>query len=429
MTVDTGIGPIGKIGWGTHFCHFYKDADDLSETLVPFFKTGIDNNEACLWVTAEPFAKTQAWSALNTHVDRLDDRIAKGQIGIFDHAEWYERYGSASAKDVVSMWIDWETKALQAGYSGLRLTGNTAFLETETWDDFMDYENCLRDAFARQKLIALCSYDSGRCDADAVLDVVQAHDFALARRRGHWEVVESASVMKSKRALAELNAELETRIDHRTSELADALAHQRQLTAELSHRVKNSIASVQAIIDQTLQSGNSIISAREAIRNRLGALAQVHDQLAAVDWKSVGLSDILLAVLRPYSSKVRLVADGERLTPRAAMDLALVVNELATNAVKYGALSRNEGMVEIEVGYPSAADPVLSLTWKEVGGPYVPLPTREGFGTRLIRQIVSYNLRGDCELAFDRSGLTCTIRIPASEALAPRAGCVHGGPH
>ncbi|WP_051768084.1 sensor histidine kinase [Sphingobium sp. DC-2] len=428
MQVQTGIGPIGDVEWGTHFCHFYRDAEDLGETLIPFFKTGLEQGEAGLWVTAAPFPAEQAWSALNSHVDGLDQRIANKQIAIYGHEEWYTRYGGRSARDVAGAWIDSVQEALQSGYRGLRLTGNTAFLEEDMWDDFMDYEHCLRDAFANRPILALCSYNAVDCDSNAVLDVVQAHDFALARRRGGWEMVESASVRRSREALVQLNAELEQRIADRTGELAEALEHQRLLTAELSHRVKNSIATVQALVEKTLRGAQSMDGARIALRGRLGALSHIHDQLAAVEWKGVGLDDVLGAVLRPFGDQTSFAASSRTLNPRAAMDLALIFNELATNAVKYGALASPKGHVEVAVEIGGGGGGVR-ICWKERGGPPVQPVAAEGFGTKLIRQLVTHNLRGQCEIALDPAGLACTLDLPAKEILAKRPHCAHGCVH
>lgn len=85
MRFDTGIGPIGHVEKGSHFCHFYKSAEDLTETLVPYFKTGIENNESCIWVTATPFPKERALAALNTHVSQLERRIEAAQLSVFAH--------------------------------------------------------------------------------------------------------------------------------------------------------------------------------------------------------------------------------------------------------------------------------------------------------------------------------------------------------
>jgi two-component sensor histidine kinase len=241
--------------------------------------------------------------------------------------------------------------------------------------------------------------------------------------------VESSSVKSTKDELVSLNNELEARIAARTQQLADALDHQRMMTAELSHRVKNTMAAMQAMIEQTLRSHHSLDDARAAVRGRIGALAQVHDKLAAVDWKGVSLREILTTVLQPYAGKIGLDLNGEILAPRAALDLALLFHELATNAVKYGALSAEGGSVQIRVRHREVPEPALNISWIESGGPAVTRPGREGFGMRLIRQVVTHDLRGECELAFDPKGLSCTIELPMREVAAPRTGCSHAGAH
>jgi len=178
MDVDTGIAPIGRVGWGSHFCHFFRTVDDLSETLVPYFKTGLEQNDACIWVTADPFPKERALAELNTNVPNLGHRLATGQLKILTHSEWYAVHSAKSPNDVAEVWLSAKDQALRDGYRALRLTGNTAFLHADDWDGFMTYEYLLREAFERQKLIALCSYDSRRCDASASLEVIQRHDFA-----------------------------------------------------------------------------------------------------------------------------------------------------------------------------------------------------------------------------------------------------------
>jgi hypothetical protein len=154
MDVETGIPAIGRVEWGSHFCHFYRTADDLAETLLPFFKAGLEHNEACLWVTAEPFGKDRAHAALNAVVDGLGQRMESGQLAIYDRTEWYEVYGSQSRADVAGIWLKAKAEAAERGFRGLRLTGNAAFLEREDWDSFMDYERVLREAFQKQELAA-----------------------------------------------------------------------------------------------------------------------------------------------------------------------------------------------------------------------------------------------------------------------------------
>jgi hypothetical protein len=136
----TGIDVIGEVPWGTHFCQFYETSQDLIETLVPYFKEGLAANEFCMWVTSEPLQVDQATAALLVAVPDLDDYIDKGQIEILDYSQWYTRSGKFSADKVLQGWVDKLNAAQERGYEGLRLTGNTFWLEKPDWDDFTRYE-------------------------------------------------------------------------------------------------------------------------------------------------------------------------------------------------------------------------------------------------------------------------------------------------
>lgn len=368
MSFETGIAPIGCVEKGSHFCHFYKSAEDLAETLVPYFKTGLESNESCIWVTAAPFPKERAVSALNACVSGLEQRIERGQLAVYSETEWYERSGGGSRHDVARSWLDAKERALARGYHGLRLTGNTAFLEHHHWHDFMEYEAALREAFLHQELVALCSYDAARCDADAVLDVVAVHDFALARRRGEWEVVESASIKRSKEALVSLNARLERLVEERTVKLKEALDHQQLLTAEVSHRVKNTVVSLQSIADQTLRRCGTPEETRLVLRGRISALARAHDQLAAREWTGVSLREVVSVVAAPYGGRIQLDFADALLTPRATLDFGLLFHELATNAAKYGALSVDSGRVLVSVECGRSPGDSFVIRWQERDG-------------------------------------------------------------
>jgi two-component sensor histidine kinase len=357
-------------------------------------------------VTSAPFSKEAALAALRVYFDDLDARIGKGQLTVLDHAEWYERAGRMSVPDVVSMWLDAKNNALHRGYAGLRLTGNTGFLRKEEWDDFNDYETAAHDAFGGQQILALCSYQADRWDSNATLDVVRTHDFALARRRGHWEITESAAAKSSKAALA----------------------RQQLLAAELSHRVKNSIASVQSLVNQSLRNAKSPAEAMEKVSGRLTALAQAHEQLAMGEWTSSSLLEIVKAAVAVFGPRVQLDIGNETLTARAALDLSLVLHELMTNAVKYGSLRSERGTVRIRSSRPSADAP-CTLIWSERGGPAAEPPARKGFGTALAEQLIKHDLRGECEFAFEAEGLRCTLIIPAEQLLVRSGTCMHGCGH
>ena len=201
-----------------------------------------------------------------------------------------------------------------------------------------------------------------------------------------------------------------------------AQAQAKMLIDEMNHRVKNTLATVQAIVRQALRSDVDRPTLRQMIKSRLSALARSHDLLTREKWKGAGLREIIHQTLTPFragESEGRLfVITGEpvRFAPKAAMDLCIVFNELATNAVKYGALSRVGGSVHIDWKLERTPQGRrLALTWRELGGPAVKAPTHRGFGTRVIERGLAHELGGTGHLDYRPEGLVCTMNIPLPE--------------
>ncbi|MFC1943434.1 PAS domain S-box protein [Chloroflexota bacterium] len=185
----TGIDIIGDRPWGTHFCQFYENKEDLIEILVPYFKAGLENNEFCMWITSEPLGVEEAEAFLRKAVKNLYKYIEKGQIEILDYSEWYTKSGEFDADRVLQGWVDKEKSALGKGFDGLRLTGNTFWLEHKDWDAFAEYENTIDNVIDSYRMLALCAYALEKCSTIDVLDVVSSHRFALVRKKGEWQVI------------------------------------------------------------------------------------------------------------------------------------------------------------------------------------------------------------------------------------------------
>jgi hypothetical protein len=188
----TGIPVIGDVPWGTHFCQFYQTKDDLIDILVPYFKAGLENNEFCMWVTSEPLGVEDASRALKKVVKNLDTYIKKGQVEILDAGQWYTKSGRFDCNEVLQGWVEKEKQALRNGFDGLRLTGNTFWLEKRDWKDFADYEAAVNSVIGQHRMIAVCSYCLDKCNASEVIDVVSNHQFAIIRQEGEWRLIESS---------------------------------------------------------------------------------------------------------------------------------------------------------------------------------------------------------------------------------------------
>jgi two-component sensor histidine kinase len=185
------------------------------------------------------------------------------------------------------------------------------------------------------------------------------------------------------------------------------------LVAELSHRVKNTLATVLSISRQSFH--NETSPAREAFEGRILALAQTHGQLAEANWTGAWLGDMLAAELAPYrnadGANIALAGPSIKLTPRAAVLLGMTFHELATNAAKHGALSSKSGKVEVRWRHEESGERLV-VCWTERGGPHTSPPARRGFGRILLERALKAELRGDVNLQFQSEGVQCELRVP-----------------
>lgn len=200
---QSGIEVIGSVPWGTHFCQFYGTSQDLIESLVPYFKAGLEANEYCMWITSQPLQVDEAEAVLRTAVPDLDKYISRGQIEILDYTKWYTPTGIFDADLVLQGWLDKLKSARQKGFAGLRLTGNTFWLEKADWYDFTRYEEKINQVIGGQPMIALCTYAIEKCGFHEILDVITNHEFALIKNYGNWEIITSAGHMEMEEALRE----------------------------------------------------------------------------------------------------------------------------------------------------------------------------------------------------------------------------------
>lgn len=332
-------------------------------------------------VSAEAGRLQACLIAVNERIRSSDDiaAITSGTAKIVGHALKVDRagYGAVdAATEYVTIEPDWTADGI-ASIAG-----------TQRFDDF----GRLRDELADGR--ALVIHDV-RTDARTAADPSALTDIGVGalvnmpvRERGRtvaiFFVQSRAARQWSEAELAFLRTvadRLETGVSRFRSE-----QQQRTVNAEISHRLKNMLSMVQAIANQTLR--NVVERAPiEAFERRLMALGTAHDVLMQASWSSADLRDILTAVLATFGfdGRIRQHGPSVELGARAALSFSLLVHELTTNAIKYGALSNGDGHVSIEWDVASGdAEPTLVVRWRERGGPPALPPARKGFGSRLI---------------------------------------------
>lgn len=320
--VPSGIPAIGDIPLGSHFCNFYSTSEDLADSLVP-----------------------------------------------------YTRNGHSKPGEVLRGWVARKEQALAKGRKGLRLTGNTYWLDATNWKDFAEYEETVNRTFHQHEIVGLCSYCLHRCDSTGILDVVRNHQFAVARRHGQWEVVENSSLKIAKEELRRLNAELERRVVERTAALEAALQERARAEQEAldavrardeflsmaSHELKTPLTSLKLQLELVKagvagtegELARKVAAKLQTIERQLLRLNALNGSLLDVttldqgrlhlEFQHVDLAALVRDALKRLEPdfaragcEVRLAVEGEALGWWDPMRVDQIVVNLLSNAVKYG---------------------------------------------------------------------------------------------
>jgi PAS domain S-box-containing protein len=190
--------------------------------------------------------------------------------------------------------------------------------------------------------------------------------------------------------------------------------HQRALNAELDHRVKNLLATDNAIITQAPRPDSSLADFISSLDSRIKSLARTHELLSRRRWQDVSLAEIVHSQIEPYTGgNTDIDGPSVSLQTEAAQAIAMVLHELATNAAKHGAFSQSNGRVVVSWSWlPNGSHGQLALEWQEVDGPAVLSPRQPGYGTTIIRELIPFELGGTVNLVFTSEGLRCRMDIP-----------------
>ncbi|MFQ6069083.1 MAG: PAS domain S-box protein [Candidatus Aminicenantales bacterium] len=199
----SGIGIVGNVSWGSHICLFYESEFDLLDILIPYFKSGLESNEYCLWITNEPLTVEKARDAIKARINKFDEYERKGQVEIVEAESWYKSSGIFEADVVLEAWARKEYHALKAGFDGLRCAGDTSWLKRKDWKRFLEYEARAHTTNGRYRMLTICSYPLTRCRVERVFDLVNYHKLALLKRKNKWILIEGSENKKAETLLRE----------------------------------------------------------------------------------------------------------------------------------------------------------------------------------------------------------------------------------
>ncbi|TWA98411.1 MEDS domain-containing protein [Bradyrhizobium stylosanthis] len=389
----TGLAGIDQLPWGTHLCQFFGGGDQLRETLVPYFKAGLENGERCLLVAMDPFGADDARSALRAAVGDFDRRELLKQIEIHDVRTWYAAGSRIDGVQIVEGLLRSEAQARADGYSGFRTNGNIGWVEPGQWADFQDYEARVTRGLKGRRMISMCSYCLDRCGPQEVLDVVCRHDFTIACEGNGWSAQATGR--------------------DETARLNESERHLSVLVRELEHRIKNNLATVQALAGFTVRRAGTLEEFEKSFTGRIAALSRTHSLLTDGAQGQVPLRQLVENELSIYADRDdgRLLVAGPDvdLPAQVAVSFGMAIHELTTNAVKHGALSARGGRLEVD-WYRTGGD--LQFEWSERDLRFIVEPARTGFGTQLLKRLLPHQLDARVELNFEPDGLKARIRLP-----------------
>ncbi len=186
---QSGIKILGPLRWGAHVCLFYESKRDLLELLLPYFAAGLKNNEFCLWITAAPLGPEEAERALSAVVPDLAECKARGQLEILPYDRWYTASGRFDVNKALKKYMKTEARSMGGGYAGVRVTGNASWLDDGSWGSFLGYERAVDEVIGGHRVLAFCAYPVKKCLLPDLVEVLDTHEYAIARSRGVWRKI------------------------------------------------------------------------------------------------------------------------------------------------------------------------------------------------------------------------------------------------
>jgi signal transduction histidine kinase len=409
---QTGIGVVGDVPWGTHFFLFHETKEDLLDTVVPYFKAGLESRELCIWVISEPLTEHDVRGALGQVVPDLEKHLRDESMQILQGREWYLTGDELDLERVTRGWNQKMETALARGYSGLRLSADTAWLEKRHWKEFSEYEEAINHSITDQPMLALCSYPLHGSSAAEILDVTRAHQFAIARRNQRWEMVETSELKLAKAEIKKLNDDLERRVMERTQQLMIANEQMRREMAE-RERAEIALRVAQAelahVTRVTAMGEMAATIAHEVTQPLTGIVTNGNACLRWLDGGSPNLEKARQAVeriIRDGNRASTVIQEVRTLVKKAPPKKELVnINDLVqgTIALTTGELNRNQ--VQLETELDADLPPIM--------------------GDRVQLQQVLLNLIVNAIEAMNQvSGRTRQLRIRSERTAEPEGVCI-----
>ena len=335
----SGIEVVGDMAaWGTHFCLFYETKEDLLSTLISYCKAGLESDECCLWIVADPLTIEEATAALRSAVPDLDRYLANSSLELVLARDWFLQGGTFDGQRVTNAWYEKLASVSARGCAGVRVTGDTTWLTKKDWGHFCAYEDGLNEVITNKRLAVLCTYPLTPCGALQMLDVVRTHQFVIARRCGIWEIVETAELKRAKAEINRLNEELEQRVMDRTSQLMLASEALREAQMELAHanRVTMMGQMAASIVHEVNQPISAAVNDAHAALNWLESqppdLAEVRQSLHDIIRDNNRASDVING-MRALIKKAPPRKDGLKINEAILGVIALTRVEVAKNRV------------------------------------------------------------------------------------------------
>jgi signal transduction histidine kinase len=249
---------------GTHVCGFYSTHEELTGTLIPYFTAGINKDEFCIWITADPSGVEGAKRTLGQAAPHLNRYLDMGQIEIWDFRAWYLESGHFDGDRVFGQWRDKEKWCIDSGYKALRAMGDMSWLQGRNWPKFMEYEAEANKALPQLRMTGLCTYCLNDRSADAMLDVLRTHQFAVAANGESLQRIDTSS-FKIVQDRQETNSPRSQRLEQLLGDLLEQQDEERRWIASQLHEVTAQNLSAATMYLASLQrdpSGTEFMAAK-----------------------------------------------------------------------------------------------------------------------------------------------------------------------